>query len=213
MKKTLLKTAVLLASLAFTASASASSTTGTATTAVDLEIKAWAVTIWAPTTINLGTWTVSSSVQTKVITMSSGNCAWDGTWLTWEDFSYFWVEDLKSSWTWYTTTLESADLVDGERIITADNIAVSTTEWTWAITTLNWLNGLSSTRPDEILLTWNDLQPMDSAQWMIWRILPTTPDAWIVWKYGFRPTFTITIPKYQDVWTYTAALTYTLTEL
>lgn len=219
MKKTLLKTALLLAWVALVASSASAASTSTSTT-ISLGISAWSVTIWGPTTIDFWTGTVANDTVTKLIQMSTWNCAWSA-WVSGYDYSYFWLEDLKSASSGYSTDIRISNLTDTWKVIDAAQVSASLTWWTTDIVSLDGLTWTESTRPTEITLSnhavswWPDHPhgtELSSSVSMIWRTQPTTPFSWIIWKYGFRPDFYIDIPKYQQLWSYKATITYTVVE-
>lgn len=209
MKKTFLKTTLLLAWLVLASSASAA---GTSTeTTINLQLFWGSVTIWAPQTIEFGTGTVSSSITHKLLDMSTWNTAWVG-WVSWVDYSYFWVEDLLSSSSGYSTDLKISDLADGSRTIASGQVSLTLTWWNSPVTLLDGLTSTSAVPPEVVLIDAPAWTTMDNAISAITRTWATTPHSWIIWKYWFRPSFDITIPKYQALWNYQATITYTLTE-
>jgi hypothetical protein len=220
MKKTI-KSAALVSSIVLLLWAtSAFAQNPEETSDVQLEILAGSVTIGAPATIDLWTGTVSSQIQDHQIAVDTSNTTWTDTGPSWIEYSYFWLEDLKSAAAGYATTLQSTDLVKAwswtaaDRTITSDLISIDLTWGTWSsvITVLDWLDGTGSYLPPEINVAAHTKSALDSAKNIMNRIADTSPDAWVVWKYGVRPTIHVDIPKYQQIGQYTATLTYTLIE-
>lgn len=119
---------------------------------------------------------------------------------TFSDF--FWIEDLRWSSRWYTTTVQVTDLtwnIDGvEYKIPAKNVLFKSNdkvliEWTWnAEVTVNTNNNIEN--------------PVTYFQRKKWST------AWILGKYWTKPTLTVTIPASTPATTYKWVITYTLTE-
>lgn len=164
------------------------------TTDVFLTLSGGEVTIGSIGSIDLGTFSVSSSVQN-----AEGAFADD-----------FWVEDLKGADAGWYTTLSTTDMIhqgDNSTKITADNISVK------APTSITLLWG--STNPLVILdAAWSAYRSFSSAGNQLTFISRNTESVnnGLLGKYGVKPSIKVVIPAYQAVGSYKAVLTYTLFE-
>ena len=173
---------------------------------VSIDINWVWVSIFAPGTLDFGSWTISSSessLEIDLVTYSSGSL-------------YFAVEDLKWAASWYIVSFKVNDNITtswGLSTIPAANMRVTmnwgnsiitvldSNEWTW------WTVPNEVIIPDALNI---DLEPLNETVNIIQRTEPTSPVPWVVWKYWVQPKFTMIIPWYQAVWNYSVVLTMDL---
>lgn len=158
----------------------------------NIKILAWQVDIGAPSSLTFPSMTVRSYVQTWTIASDEN----------------FWIEDLKSSPTWYQTSLMIWNLTaDNSKTISSEKLSVTA----WTISTMSW-----STNANTILNSSNWISSsyiwFSSPQAFIERTTDTGYD-WVVWTYWSKPTIQIIVPAYQSIWLYTWRITYDLSEL
>ena len=210
-KLTIILTFVSMLIVSSTLSCSASST-GSTSTDVSLQITSWTVEITAPSVLDFWTWKVSSSnwkMEIDLVTYGS----WD---------TYFIVEDLAGSASGYTVSLQMwGDLIHAtstSSTISKDNVKLSQNYNSW-ITVLDALIdtaqtwGVLQSKPSEVYMPTSQTDvSLGTAVPVIERLVPTTPDPWIVWKYGIQPLLYIDVPSFSRVWNYTATLLFTVVE-
>lgn len=157
-------------------------------TDVYLEILEGDMTIGSTSSIDLWSFTVSSSNQ-------------DADW-TFAD--YFWVEDLKWDDAGWYTTIQASDMNGDNGVIDALNISmkIDSTD----VDLIGW----STNNSVDIASAWSSYQAVDSPLTFIQRTNGTNNG--LLWKYGVKPDLRITIPAYQSVGSYTSTITYTLIE-
>lgn len=146
---------------------------------VSLSIIPWQITYWSPTYLNL--WQIDiSPVQQET---------------QWQFGDYFWVKDLGSSDTGYTTTIVSDWLI-----------------WpNWA--TLTWIYLMAGNNWGPELLLWVDwnvkINPVFSGSYYSIFSSPVTyiyrqqwANYWKINKYGDKPWIKVVTPGYMQPWTY-----------
>ncbi len=132
--------------------------------------------------------------------------------ITW---AYFWVNDQKSSNTWYYITLAVWEFEStwSSLSLSNENVKISISKWTWAISVLSQ-QSIDDHAPPELIVPaqYNESQ-FTSPITLLSRTWATTPIEWIKWVYWVQPIFKILIPSYQALWTYTSVITMDLIEL
>lgn len=179
----------LIAATLFTSSFAAA--TGKVTTDVQVDILPGDVAIGATGTIDLGDYTISSSLQTV-----SGDFT-----------SAFFVDDLKGADSGYYTTLQlSGNLIGpGIATISSGNVYFISTG-----TASDLITGTANTNVN-MPASVTAYQSLDQARTYLKR--DTAANSGIVGKYGNTPKLRIDIPAYSAVGSYTATLCYTLYEI
>ena len=233
MEKTMLKKlsalTIGLCAMVFLSIGSSAYANSSWSTDIDLEITAWTITLFAPTTILFPSTFVKNYTWESIIDVASLTSALVVTWsnLTW---AYFWLEDLEWSASGYILQLQNDDLVldtDPWVVIAKNNIKLTMSwarwnvSWTWQDwlfildwdwydyeTTWSWVP-----TPAQILtFPWDEIPFDTSAATLFSRTWATTPAAWRLWMFWIQPIFKIYIPKYQQLGNYTTTFTLTYTQ-
>ena len=159
---------------------------------VSLDLSAWQITIWSPATIEFPESSWSSTWEVKTITLS------------WSE--YFWVEDLKSSPTWFHVTIQMWELylsTNTWKYIDWDAIEAKIATWIVVIEwSAQWVV-IPSWAQSSFTSIWTNPLTIMQRESDIW---------WVVWKFWVYPTLKLNIPAYQTLWNYEWVLTYTLLE-
>lgn len=158
-------------------------------TEVTLRLEGWAIELWAPESISFPD-VVASNVPQEV-----------GYALT--DDNYFWIEDLKSTLSWYHTTLQIKEF----------KLPDNSSELVWVKMRLvsTWLTVLGGVLQSGLdLASWRDVYSDFSSPVTLFGRYQDTD--WIVWKYWVQPEFKLEVPPYQKIWDYEAIMVYTLIE-
>jgi hypothetical protein len=158
---------------------------------VSLRVNPMHVTIWSSWDISLPT--ISPSFDTGEIqaTFSPNS---------------FWLDDRKTSNSWYITTIQSSDLVFNnwtEDIrISSNNVFLKTSS------AVSVIYGLPNPR-----VTFGS--SINNVRWNIWTPVvyfkrDLAENFWIIWRYWDTPSIKIIIPPAQAPWTYIWTIYYTL---
>ena len=164
-----------------------------ATTLVNMQIISWTTTIGSPTALSFSTSLIaSSSEQTLEQAFSGAN-------------DYFFVQDLKGTDPWYSTTLQlSGALTAGSNTIPTANVYFKTLS-----STPDFLSGTVNPRVvlDGAAVSYQNLS---AARTFILRA--NAANSWVIGKYGSKVSLKIDVPAWQAVGTYSTNLVYTLIE-
>ena len=164
-----------------------------ATTLVNMQIISWTTTIGSPTALSFSTSLIaSSSEQTLEQAFSGAN-------------DYFFVQDLKGTDPWYSTTLQlSGALTAGSNTIPTANVYFKTLS-----ATPDFLSGTVNPRVvlDGAAVSYQNLS---AARTFILRA--NAANSWVIGKYGSKVSLRIDVPAWQAIGTYSTNLVYTLIE-
>lgn len=191
-------------------------------TDVNLEITNWIVTIWAPAYIKFPTTTAHNFIQESVLTATwTSIWTWAASYDVWatapepwynpglaDDWLYFWVEDLRSSDAWWTTNIKISELTSTwtvTKVIAASQVRMRIGAWTFKDIS-DFDTPPASLEIDSWVSTYTAIDVAQDAMTRTW-----ASDG-IVWKYWFLPEFSVRVPAYQALGSYTGTLTYTLSE-
>ena len=155
----------------------------------NLVISSWAISIGYPNNLNFPN--LISTENSQDIYLYSDD--------------YFWIEDLKSSNSGYYLTMSVSDMLWPISSISANNIQIKVSSW---ITTLSWSEITQIIIPPSTA-SWFNIFPSASPVTVIKRDLNTWGK---IWKYWIKPTFKITIPAFQYIWSYMSTISYDLIE-
>jgi len=161
--------------------------TSQASTNTELNVLSGELSIEAPSLIDFGEIMVSSSEQIVEINL--------------EDPNYFTIEDLKGSEDGYYTTLSISDLIDNNKVISAQNVEIQT----FNVSTLAGSVDLN------VITSLFNFSTFDSGSPVV-LIERKLNSNGIVGKYGVLPSLKVKVPSYQAKGKYTGTLTYTLIE-
>ncbi len=159
---------------------------------LQLEIQAGWVTIWSPAIVEFQDIPWSVEDETRDLT------------LTWAA-NAFWIEDLKSSSSWYSVDLQMWNFYkssDPTVLFYWGALEVKINTWLYLFSwTHTWVVLESN------VTSW--FVSIGTAQTMLSR---TVDISWQVGKFWFFPSFRIIVPGWQALWDYEGTLTYTLTQ-
>jgi hypothetical protein len=160
-------------------------------TAVSLEVTPGSVTISAPTTIDFGTLSTSTSSTVQTVDLESGS-------------DYFSIEDLASEDTGYYITLSAGDLTDGGNTIASTNFTINLEGR--SVTTFSTDPSGAPSIPADLFDPLSGDNPINGLT-----ILERTSSVnGVIGEYGIQPLFKLTVPAYTALGSYTGTFTMTL---
>ena len=174
----------------------------------------WTIFIFCPEYLDFPA-SRSSNVDTEtIIDIAKMDYWYIIRWIA-DTWAYFWVNDQKSSNTWYYITMAiwEFEVEWSSGSLSSENMTITLEKWTWAIKLLSQ-QSIIDTAPPEIVVPGNyDESQFITPITLLSRTLATTPISWIKWVYWVQPIFKIFIPKYQPLGTYSSVMTLDLIEL